>query len=375
MIFNKIRLKNFQSHKDTIIDLSDKVNCIVGQTHHGKSSIVRAIYFFFTNDWSNDYLRHKADNTEITLYSGNISIKRVKGKDNYFEVKKDKEKQIYDKIGRGPIPVEIQKILQINSDMFFNIARQNPLDLDFLMTDTSSQRSSQLSVILKLDKIENAINDIRTDINKAKREFNQSEDILKKLEEEYNKFRWIEELDKKIISHKNIVKQLKDNIEKINKYEDYKSRSEKISIYIKKIKNQLILFPDVNKERLKNIEINIQKIMRLRKYNDKYEKINNYINSLNNQLKCISQIDKNKIIEVEENIRKLLNYKKLLEKFDNIKNQITNLKDKITYVSESKKEQKKLFQNFISELDKCPICLSDISPSMREKIFNNLTNK
>ena len=169
MIFDRITLINVQSHKETKLELHEHVNCIVGETDQGKSSVIRALHFFHTNTFRKSYLRWGEKNLNIIIEGNGYKITRTKGAENSFTVEKNGQVETYNAVGSGAIPQEIQDILKFNPEMPFNIARQTPLDLDFLMTNTGSERSSHLSVILKLDKIEGAIKDVSTDIYKAAR--------------------------------------------------------------------------------------------------------------------------------------------------------------------------------------------------------------
>ena len=45
MIFNKLKMHNFKSHKDTVIDFNKGINVIIGQNGAGKSSILEGISF------------------------------------------------------------------------------------------------------------------------------------------------------------------------------------------------------------------------------------------------------------------------------------------------------------------------------------------
>ena len=75
----KVQLKNFQSHKDTFIELSPRFNCIIGAGHSGKSSLVRALGFLFYNDWHNCFARFgEVAEVIATLENGTV-ITRIKG--------------------------------------------------------------------------------------------------------------------------------------------------------------------------------------------------------------------------------------------------------------------------------------------------------
>jgi exonuclease SbcC len=45
MIFNRLKLKNFKSHENTVINLEPCINLIIGENGAGKSTILEAISF------------------------------------------------------------------------------------------------------------------------------------------------------------------------------------------------------------------------------------------------------------------------------------------------------------------------------------------
>ncbi len=375
MIFDKLILKNFQSHVETEIDLSKNVNCIIGETNNGKSSIVRAIHFFYTNTWSSDFLRHGEENAEITLENEFVSIKRVKGKDNYFEVKMNGKTEIYDKLGRSNIPIEIQNLLEIDSDLFFNIARQNPMDLDFLMTDTSSSRSSQLSVILKLDKIEDAIISVRTDINKTRKDYNSTEKIIEDLTLEKEKMDWIEDLDEIVKSSKENTRDILKNIESYNSLSMKQDRLEKISIQVRDSKKELDFLPQIDKSNLDMIEEKISKLYNIKKIYEKHISVSDKISQIESELEKYKNIKFDDLEIIDEKVIQISNQKKILSKFEKVKETTLDVSEKIKSIDVENKKLQKELESCIDEMEVCPICFSaptPLSEKDKELILENL---
>ena len=325
-MIKKIILKNFQSHKKTEIDLNSKTNCIVGPSHKGKSSIIRALHFFFTNDWKKDYLRKGKTNTEITLVLDNgFKITRIKGNKNDFIIEKDGKTEEFESIGRGDIPEEVRKVLNYNPEYDFNIARQNPYDMDFLMTETSSERSSIFSKILKLDRIEDAMDEVNSDIYNLKREKNSEKEELEKLKEEVKEYDWLEDAENLIDKNKDKIKKLKDK---------HESKKE-----LEKLKNDY-----------KNL------IKKLKKLKNKFDKI---------------EIDVD-LTDIEKRIENIEDFKELKMKFSKIKNKIKDNKDKIDEVKNKREKVENEIGEFLQNVDSCPFCLSDITEDKRERIKSNL---
>lgn len=66
-MLKKLRIINFQSHKDTTIQFSDGFNVFQGDSDGGKSAIIRAIAAVCYNRWSNESVRIGQQETSIQL--------------------------------------------------------------------------------------------------------------------------------------------------------------------------------------------------------------------------------------------------------------------------------------------------------------------
>ena len=48
-MIDKIKIQNYQSHENTELELSPGINVIIGETDRGKTSILRALNWMFSN--------------------------------------------------------------------------------------------------------------------------------------------------------------------------------------------------------------------------------------------------------------------------------------------------------------------------------------
>jgi DNA repair exonuclease SbcCD ATPase subunit len=90
-MFTRIRLQNFQAHKDSTLDLHPGVNVITGPSDQGKSSVLRALgWVLFNNLRGDGYRREGAPKGEpvwvkVTTPEGDITRSR-KGNTNTYDV-------------------------------------------------------------------------------------------------------------------------------------------------------------------------------------------------------------------------------------------------------------------------------------------------
>lgn len=136
----KITLKNFQSHKDTTIELLDGITAIVGSTDNGKSSIIRAFEWVRTNRPTGvNFIRKK---TKEAIVSIDAVIHKRTATVNSYKIGKKTYKAL-----RCAVPEEVQKHLNIGDA---NIQTQHRSI--FLLTDSPGKVAQKLSKLVDLEK-------------------------------------------------------------------------------------------------------------------------------------------------------------------------------------------------------------------------------
>jgi exonuclease SbcC len=110
----KVKLENFQDHKDSTVDLVNGINLIVGSSDAGKSAVLRAINFVFHNNLKGDsFIRHGCSECKVTVvFSDGVEVTRIKGTDVNSYHLKDAEgnNHSFPKVGTA-VPDEIKKQL------------------------------------------------------------------------------------------------------------------------------------------------------------------------------------------------------------------------------------------------------------------------
>ena len=79
-MIKSIKIKGFQGHEDSVLNLSKGLNVILGDTDTGKSSILRAINWVVTNRPSGDGFVNKLCkecSVEITTDKGTVTHSRI----------------------------------------------------------------------------------------------------------------------------------------------------------------------------------------------------------------------------------------------------------------------------------------------------------
>jgi exonuclease SbcC len=194
-MLQKANIKNFLSHENSSIEFVPGFNIIVGETKAGKSAILQALNWLFTNrPVGQPFLSHWGGetNVSITTIQGR-RIWRVKG-EGINEYGMDKERFQQDKT--ASIPQEILKELNMNDINF-----QSQFQTHFLLGQTPASVAEHYNEITHLDL------------------FDQGRKNIQK---------WISHIDQEVKTHQIELKENKDNLEKYDHLPDVEKKVERL---------------------------------------------------------------------------------------------------------------------------------------------------
>jgi exonuclease SbcC len=169
MFIQSLRIENFQSHKDTTLQLHPQFNALIGTGNSGKTAIVRALSFVLFGQWSPSWVRHGAKFCRITLVtSTGVEVVREKGeKVNRYVVTQNGTPQVYENFGTK-VPAEIEKVLNISSAKVgekeeLNLNLSSQLDPLFLLSSPGSFKAKVLGKLSKAHYLDHALREINKD--------------------------------------------------------------------------------------------------------------------------------------------------------------------------------------------------------------------
>lgn len=209
-MIRSVELKNFQSHKHTKIDFSQGVNAIVGLSDTGKTAILRAINWAFTNRPAGDeFLSHWGGVTSvrIDLIDG-VAVERIKGPgDNSYilhtEVGTPKEHvQIFRAFGQA-VPDEIQKVFHLNA---INI--QDQMAGPFLLGSSPGEVAQTLNEAVDLQDIDSAVSNIRKHKMEVERKLKEENARADDIQESLNSLSYIDGMEADVVYAEEIEKSL-----------------------------------------------------------------------------------------------------------------------------------------------------------------------
>jgi len=180
----RIKIQNFQKHKEFNLNIDHPITLIVGETNAGKSAILRAIKWLVTNRPLGDAFRRKGGRevkVEIEVggnqrnsFSGYLPDKVIrlksKGRNEYWlnDIK-------FEAVGTD-VPKEIQEVLNLNPEVNF----QDQFDAPFLLSKTSWERTQFLWELTGQELIHRMIAEVNKRLQECKRE---REMLTKEIEE------------------------------------------------------------------------------------------------------------------------------------------------------------------------------------------------
>lgn len=182
--FQRIEINNFESHKNTVIDLDPGINVLIGESDCGKSGILRAIAWLCYNNASgvsiNDSMRIDQEassskgkefecSVRVTLSNG-TTVERIRGKtasnNKYVLQVPGEEEQVFTNFKQG-VPIEIEQALGFGvytlagkSRALVNYMSQH--DLPMSMSVSGSELSQMLNLANNLDVFDEAHQRIRS---------------------------------------------------------------------------------------------------------------------------------------------------------------------------------------------------------------------
>jgi len=203
-MIKSVLLQNFQSHKKTELIFSPGVNCIIGPSNNGKTSILRALYWTiynrpsglaFVSHWNRDKNGKPVKSTYVKIENDSGIIERRKGK-----VKKDddlvefngyviNDEKYLEAIGQD-VPEEVQNLFNLDS---VNIQKQ--MDAPFLLSESAGEVARFFNSTIRLDLIDRILSRAEHDRRETNREKIALETSLQDIDKNIETFTWIEEAE------------------------------------------------------------------------------------------------------------------------------------------------------------------------------------
>ncbi len=373
-MLKQLELKNFQKHSHLILDFTNGVNIILGETNVGKSCIVRALQWVFFNEPKGDVIRKegtKKTSVKVTFEDGIIVEKIKSATVNAYILKIGDETKRFDAIGKT-IPEEIQKVLKTrtikigNDEIILNIANQ--ISLPFLLDKSGTFRMklfNQLTGNDIIDKVFQSLNKDILHINKEEKlEKEHLEEQQKTLKELLEKKEKIQEVYNLFTTQYNELKEKLSTYEKVN---NYSQKLNNINKDLNQTNNKLKDIKIIDEKQLLDLDASIKRLERLNELLYKIKTVKKESLNIEKQLERL-KIPKINIKELQEKITKLTKLQKMIEQLQNIEEADENFTKNIIEITKQIEINNKKYKEILKESGICPTCRTKVTEDIIKKI-------
>jgi exonuclease SbcC len=157
-MIKRIELRNFQRHEHLTVRPAGGVTVIVGQSHVGKSAIMRAVnWVVFNKPAGGSFIRHGCEVASVSIETEKGIVTRTrstKGKNEYKIELPGLEPLIFTGFGQN-VPSPVADFFELEEINF-----QPQMSLPFLICSSGGEISRKLNQIANLDKIDSTLAEI-----------------------------------------------------------------------------------------------------------------------------------------------------------------------------------------------------------------------
>jgi DNA repair protein SbcC/Rad50 len=333
MIIERIKLKNFKSHQNTQIKFKTGISIIIGENGAGKSSILEAVSFALFKQHSGKKIEHLIKNNEenkneemmveldFVAKGRNYRVYRKKSSSSSKAELKIKEGNTYHTLTYkdNQVTKEIQKILEIDSDLFLNAIYVRQGEISNLIEKSPAEKKQMIGKLLGIDSLEKAWKDMKGILDKYKDQRIRLEGVLESFED------LKDELESK--------KRNNDQLKTITK--DLNCQIEERIIESNLLKEKIEILDKRSLEFEKNTTLLLSKNHFLEQLEKTRKDLDWHLTELKSQEKEITELkpklSKLKVLKnLEEKIKELKNLTKDKERLTNVLNEIQRFEKILT---------------------------------------------
>ena len=363
-MLKKLRIVNFESHKDTTIEFSNGFNVFQGDSNGGKSSIIRAISAVCYNKWSNESVRVGETQTVIQLTTdlGFVKlIKNPKEKINAYSCKKfeTNEDFYFQSVGTTvpPIVSQLTGMRQLNiGDSITDVPNiMYQLQKHYMLAQVSGKSCTSNLVARIFDKViglggmQELINQISSSMLSQKKSVTKYISQVQQLKSKLIPQQIIQQKQVKLEKITKLRKQISDLKQKFQFSNSLMQQFEKYNEKLKQLDYNLIDF-DVEScvNQMNDIVSLKQKCCLANDLVVKNESQTNAVAKIQQFLsKCVT-VDKQKIDQVKQLCNKLYLSNKIINQYFQKKQKMLNsdqILNKLQYIDEFSRQLEVLKSN------------------------------
>lgn len=383
----EVHIKNFQSHKNTIIPLTPGLNVIVGQSNHGKSAVFRALHWLYNNEFNgkaDSFIRLNESKTSVkVLFNDGTSVEREKGRgdtgsvNSYTITHSDGSIQKFSSVSKD-VPDEVRSILGSSNYVLPGDKKPNTLNFwpqgepPYLLHESGPTRARILNSFTGIDRVDKAVKELASDNRNLARDEKNIIESIDKVTSRIAKYDNLDELQQIYDDMQVIVVEADEVQNKLDfltsckgRYQQALSDKKIVEDSTKRLKS--IIEKSVN---LDNVTTTINELAYLEKSKQLAKELHKKgikLKEVYAKMPKIPSIDIPSIIELVHRYTLLLKYQK----------RVVELTTKSEYLSNKLKDSKKSLEDninnytsLLSEQKICPTCFREIDEEVIEKALH-----
>lgn len=197
-MINRIEIKNFQSHKNTVIDFKPGVNVFLGESDNGKTAVIRAIRWVV---WNRPLGTDKLNSSWNGKFSEDMSVKLTLDDGTWVERVRNNSLNGYRYCRSGDCVVTLEAtgtdVPQIVSDItrLGEVNFQFQMDPPYLLSMSSSEVSRYFNGVVHLDVIDKTLSVAESDRRALNSELKVVQADVEKYAREIEKLGWLDEAE------------------------------------------------------------------------------------------------------------------------------------------------------------------------------------
>ncbi len=318
-MITSLKIKNFQSHKNSELQFHKGVNVIVGTSDSGKSAIIRSLRWLAYGKPRGDSFRsYWGGNTSVEVEMKEGIVKRIRtNSEASFLTEKD-EVILEFKAAGVDIPEEVIQLLNLDD---INLQQQS--DKPFLISETSGEVALHFNRMANLEKIDSSTRNVNSLIRGIEADLKYKEKELDKVKIDLKAYTYINQAQTDVESLESLHNQLEST-------KTSKIHLDKVLTVIDSIQDQItVKTTTINGEGLVLSTLNL--------YSD-LKKKSDSLSTLDNLTYKIEGIEKriiycNEIIKADTSVTSLIYMEDKLKIQDNELLALTTLINKIKEIN------------------------------------------
>lgn len=348
-MIRSVRLINFKSHKDTTIELSDGLTCIIGSGNVGKSAFVSGMRWVLQNEVSKDFITWGENKSTVTLtFDTGIEVQRGRdGKKNFYKITfPDGEEKLFENFGIE-IPKEVEDVLSnvylpidVDKKINLNMIRQH--DGLFLLNESGSIRNKAINAVIGMQYIDSAIRGLAPEIKTAESSKKQIEVEIDELTKKVEELGDIQRFERTVGEAKQLYQSIEETEKKKEELEHIISLSNDIAERLEYVRYRQSKCP--NKDDIDRLDVLVDKYKTIVSLMNVVVEFNVRHETFNDKKKQYDYVDTNLIGMFNELVN---SYEKIVPVY----NSVVSFEERYSKFNTKKKEYEGIDEGLILEFE------------------------